>query len=97
MFLLTLATILFFLLCVFMVFVIVIQPGRGEGLAGAFGGGGMESFFGTRAGQHMNRFTIVIAALFLLLALLINLGNRPGAHQDEKPTPDPIPVSGQNK
>ncbi len=94
---LTVAFILFFLLCIFMVFVIVIQPGRGEGLAGAFGGGGMESFFGTRAGQHMNRFTIVIAALFLLLALLINLGNRSAAHQDDHPTPEPAPVSGQNK
>lgn len=88
------ASIFFFLLCIFMVFVIVIQPARGEGLAGAFGGGGMESFFGTRAGQHMNRFTIVLAALFLILALLINLGNRSNGKKPE-PTPQTPPVSGQ--
>ena len=68
----TLLAIVFTLVCAFLVFVIIIQPSQGEGLASAFGGGGGESFFGTKAGQHINRFTIVLAIVFLLLAIVIN-------------------------
>ena len=64
---LAILSIIFVLSSALLVFVVIIQPSQGEGLASAFGGGGTESFFGTKAGQHINRFTIILSAIFLLL------------------------------
>jgi len=52
----------------FMVLLVLIQRGRGGGLAGAFGGMGGQSAFGTRAGDVFTRITIVLAVVWVLLA-----------------------------
>jgi len=69
----TLLFLTFGLVSAILIFVIIIQPAQGEGLGSAFGGGMSESFFGTRAGQHMSRITIILAVIFLALAIIINL------------------------
>jgi preprotein translocase subunit SecG len=69
---LTLLSILFVLVCLVLIFMVVITPSQSEGLAGAFGGMGSDTFFGTKAGQHINRFTIGLAVAFIALAVLIN-------------------------
>jgi preprotein translocase subunit SecG len=66
-------SILFVIVCILLVFMVVITPSQSEGLAGAFGGMGSDTFFGTKAGQHINRFTVFLAVSFLLLAVLINV------------------------
>ena len=66
-------SILFALVCILLVFMVVITPSQSEGLAGAFGGMGSDTFFGTKAGQHINRFTVGLAVSFLVLAILINV------------------------
>ena len=66
-------SILFVIVCLLLVFMVVITPSQSEGLAGAFGGMGSDTFFGTKAGQHINRFTIGLAVSFLVLAILINV------------------------
>jgi preprotein translocase subunit SecG len=70
---LVLLSILFVIVCLLLVFMVVITPSQSEGLAGAFGGMGSDTFFGTKAGQHINRFTIGLAVSFLVLAVLINI------------------------
>lgn len=90
----TVLLVLFGLLCVLLIFVVVIQPSHSEGgIASAFGGAGSESFFGTKAHQHINKFTIILAILFLGLAVLINKINvskrsgtimNPNSTQDKK-------------
>jgi preprotein translocase subunit SecG len=70
---LTLISIVFVLVCLLLIFMVVITPSQSEGLAGAFGGMGSDTFFGTKAGQHINRFTIGLAVAFLVLAILINV------------------------
>ncbi|HEU4339695.1 MAG TPA: preprotein translocase subunit SecG [Planctomycetota bacterium] len=70
---LILFSILFVIVCLLLVFMVVITPSQSEGLAGAFGGMGSDTFFGTKAGQHINRFTIGLAVSFLVLAILINV------------------------
>jgi preprotein translocase subunit SecG len=70
---LVLLSILFVLVCLLLIFMVVITPSQSEGLAGAFGGMGSDTFFGTKAGQHINRFTIGLAVSFLALAILINV------------------------
>src|SRR6188768_3452819 len=57
------------ILSVFLVLVILVQRGRGGGLAGAFGGMGGQSAFGTKAGDLFTRVTIGVAALWIVLAV----------------------------
>lgn len=66
--------ILWFLLCVVMLFlmlIILVQEGKGGGLGEAFGGAGAETF-GVKA-TGVNRLTAVLGGAFLALAILINV------------------------
>jgi preprotein translocase subunit SecG len=67
--------ILFFLICLFLAFMVVITPSSEGGMAAAFGGMGSETFFGTKAHQHINKFTVFLAVAFLVLAIVINKVN----------------------
>jgi preprotein translocase subunit SecG len=58
------------LLGLFLILLILIQRGKGGGLAGAFGGVGGSSPFGSRAGDAFTRYTITVATLWLWLILL---------------------------
>ena len=62
--------VLLFLTGLFLVLLVLIQRGRGGGLAGAFGGMGGQSAFGTKAGDVFTRVTIVTAAIWILLCAL---------------------------
>src|SRR6478609_1086948 len=55
------------LLSLFMVLVILVQRGRGGGLAGALGGMGGQSAFGTKAGDMFTRITVVLALIWIIL------------------------------
>jgi preprotein translocase subunit SecG len=56
---------------VFLILLVLIQRGRGGGLAGALGGMGGYSAFGTRAGDVFTRVTIVAASLWILGAMAL--------------------------
>ena len=60
--------VLLFLLGVFLMIVILLQRGRGGGLAGAFGGLGGQSAFGTKAGDVFTKITVVIAVLWVVVS-----------------------------
>ena len=51
-----------------LVFVILLQRGRGGGLAGAFGGAGGQSALGTKAGDVFTKITVVLAVFWVFLA-----------------------------
>ncbi len=53
---------------IFLIGLILLQRGRGGGLAGAFGGMGGQSAFGTKAGDIFTRITIGVAVFWILLA-----------------------------
>ena len=57
-------------LALFLMLVVLIQRGKGGGLAGAFGGAGGSSAFGSRAGDAFTRITITIAAIWVLLIMI---------------------------
>lgn len=63
---------LFALVACFLMLVILLQRGRGVGLAGAFGGAGASTAFGAKTGDVLTWATIVIAGLFLLVAVGLN-------------------------
>jgi len=53
-----------------LIFIILIQRGKGGGLSGAFGGVGGSSAFGSRAGDLFTRITIILAAFWILLIMI---------------------------
>jgi len=64
---------LFVITCILLTVVILLQSGKGEGLAsGVFGGTGMQSIFGGRgAATFLSKFTTWLAIAFIVLALLL--------------------------
>jgi protein translocase SecG subunit len=71
--------ILFVIVCLLLIFMVVITPSSEGGMAAAFGGMGSDSFFGTKAHQHINKFTVFLAVSFLVLAFCINWTNKEAA------------------
>lgn len=67
---LTFFTIVHVVLCVFMIFVILLQPGKDAGMGAALGGGAATSAFGGRgAVTFLSKLTGVSAALFFMTSL----------------------------
>jgi preprotein translocase subunit SecG len=68
---------LLILTSLFLICLILIQRGKGGGLAGAFGGTGGSSAFGTKAGDLFTRVTMGVAGFWIVLSmLLVVLENR---------------------
>ncbi len=85
----TIVLILFVIVTLLLSLVILLQEGKGGGLAGAFGGAGADAF-GVKAGT-VNKFTSWLGALFLGLALLhsglATAGSQGDLDVDTTPTP----------
>jgi preprotein translocase subunit SecG len=58
------------LAALFLILLVLIQRGRGGGLAGAFGGMGGQSAFGTKAGDVFTKITVGVAAFWIVLCIL---------------------------
>ena len=54
----------------FLIGLVLIQRGKGGGLAGAFGGVGGSSPFGSKAGDAFTRITIYVAAFWIVVIML---------------------------
>ena len=50
----------------FLILIVLIQKGKGGGLAGAFGGVGGSSPFGSKSGTFFTRLTIIVAGVWAL-------------------------------
>lgn len=71
---LTFVTIIHVLVCVFMIFVILLQPGKDAGMGSALGGGAATSAFGGRgAVTFLSKLTGVCAALFFFTSLGLSM------------------------
>lgn len=86
---LTFFTIVHVLLCVFMVFVILLQPGKDAGMGAALGGGAATSAFGGRgAVTFLSKVTAICAGLFFLTSLglsFVGVKGSVAADGDEEP------------
>ncbi len=81
-------TVAMITVCGFLMLVILIQRGRGSGLVGAFGGGGGSAAFGAKTGDVLTWITVVVAGLFLLLAVVSNF-----AFDQTPQTSAPVPAT----
>jgi preprotein translocase subunit SecG len=66
----TLLAVALLVCALFLILLVLIQKGKGGGLAGAFGGAGGSSAFGSRAGDTFTRITIYVAVVWFLLIML---------------------------
>jgi len=57
--------------CIVLIFVILLQAGRGGGLSESFGVSSTSSFFGTSAARFLQRATAICAITFLLTSLTL--------------------------
>ncbi|MBX9625256.1 MAG: preprotein translocase subunit SecG [Gemmataceae bacterium] len=53
-----------------LILLVLIQRGKGGGLAGAFGGAGGSSPFGSRAADAFVKITLYLAAFWVLLIMI---------------------------
>ncbi|MBN1587917.1 MAG: preprotein translocase subunit SecG [Pirellulales bacterium] len=65
----TVFMVLLLLTASFLILIILVQRGKGGGLAGAFGGMGGQSAFGAKAGDLFTKITIGVASLWIVLCL----------------------------
>lgn len=78
--------VLLITVCALLMIVILLQRGRGGGLAGAFGGSGGSSAFGAKTGDVFTWITVIMAGIFVSLAVAANFV------LDQSPEPDPPPT-----
>jgi preprotein translocase subunit SecG len=65
--------ILFLFMSGILILIVLIQKGRGGGLSSAFGGAGGNTAFGAKTGDVLTWATSVIFAIFILLAMVLNV------------------------
>lgn len=65
---------LYVLVCGLLIITILLQQGKGGDIANAFGGGSSQAVFGARSGATMlTRATSVLAALFVIFAIVLTV------------------------
>ena len=69
--------LLFVFAAILIVLVVLIQKGKGGGLSGAFGGVGGQTAFGTRTADVMTKFTMGLAIVWILLAMVLVVWMKP--------------------
>ncbi len=85
--------VLLLLLGLFLIVVILLQRGRGGGLAGAFGGLGGQSAFGTRAGDVFTWITTGAAVIWVILAGLSGIALRAASERCAEELGEALPAT----
>jgi preprotein translocase subunit SecG len=70
-FIMNVVAVLFVLCCIALVLIVLIQKGKGGGLSGAFGGAMASGILGSKTGDFLTWVTIVLAGVFLFLAVIM--------------------------
>jgi len=81
--------------CLFLIGVVLLQQGKGQDLASAFGGGGTQTAFGPRGSANvLSRATTILAFLFMVTSLALTI-LRPGSSSvlDKIPATAPSPAA----
>jgi preprotein translocase subunit SecG len=60
--------------CLFLIAVVLLQQGKGQDLASAFGGGGTQTAFGPRGSATvLSRATTILAGVFMVTSLALSI------------------------
>lgn len=72
-----LALIIHIIVSLFLIFIILIQSSKGEGISDVFGGGSSQTtIFGTRTGTFLTKATTASAIVFMVTSLSLTLLSR---------------------
>ncbi len=55
---------------IIVIILVMLQRGKGGGLAGALGGMGGQSAFGTKAGDLFTKITVGVASFWILISIV---------------------------
>jgi len=82
--------------CLFLIAVVLLQQGKSQDLASAFGGGGTQTAFGPRGSANvLSRATTILAALFMVTSLALSmLRPHDSSFLDQVTAPSPSPSAG---
>ncbi|HKC10897.1 MAG TPA: preprotein translocase subunit SecG [Vicinamibacteria bacterium] len=86
--------------CLFLIAVVLLQQGKGQDLASAFGGGGTQTAFGPRGSANvLSRATTVLAGVFMVSSLALSMVKPRAASvldtvPAKAPLASPSPVAG---
>ncbi len=91
--------VLHIVVCLFLVFVVLLQSGQAADLAGAFGGGGSQTALGMRgAATILQKLTTTAAVLFMLTSLSLGIvGRTETSVIDDLETPVSAPAQGSEQ
>jgi preprotein translocase subunit SecG len=92
--------VLHIIACLFLIGVVLLQQGKNQDLASAFGGGGTQTAFGPRGSANvLSRATTILAGVFMVTSLALSM-LRPGSSSvldrvgmPPAPTVSPTPAS----
>lgn len=62
--------VLVIMVALLLIGVVLIQQSKGGGFGSAFGGAG-EAVFGAKAGSHLSKLTVILAAMFFALTMAL--------------------------
>ena len=92
------------IVCVILILVVLLQSGKGADLAGAFGGGGTQTAFGSRGpASFLSKMTTGAAIIFMMTSIALSgMGHRGSSSSVmdgavAKPTPVPAAPAAQPK
>jgi len=78
-------------IALFLILLVLVQRGRGGGLAGALGGAGGQSAFGAKAGDAFTKITMWTAFIWIVFCVV---AVRLLSGDSEPDTPEPINAAG---
>jgi len=80
--------------CLFLIGVVLLQQGKNQDLASAFGGGGTQTAFGPRGSANvLSRATTILAGVFMITSLALSmLRPRTSSILDQVQTPAASPA-----
>jgi preprotein translocase subunit SecG len=87
--------VLHIIACFFLIGVVLLQQGKGQDLASAFGGGGTQTAFGPRGSANvLSRATTILAGIFMATSISLSV-MRPHESSilDQMPAPAASPAA----
>jgi preprotein translocase subunit SecG len=92
-----LVIVLHVIACLFLIGVVLLQQGKSQDLASAFGGGGTQTAFGPRGSANvLTKATTILAGVFMVTCLALSI-LRPGSSgildRVKTPAPSPSPAA----
>ena len=94
----TLITLIHIVVCFILIVVVLLQSGKSADLAGAFGGGGSQSVFGSRGTTNiLSKITTVCAVLFMFTSIGLWILSAKGAKSVVKGEEPPAVTETESK